>query len=109
MQNNLDSLIKYIAEKHAFTGEKYPEIKEASPEEILHFAIRHSALHFAKTAGKIAATSEDIDHGEKGKLEDLKVNTAKSLINTLRLAELLGMTEKELTERVTEILDQNNE
>ena len=105
MENNLDSLIQYIAEKHKFNGDKYPEIQDASREEILRFAIKHSALHYAKTAGKIAATSEDTDHGEEADFESLKINVAKSLINTLRLAELLGMDEKELVGKITKILD----
>ncbi len=105
MENNLDSLIQYIAEKHKFNGDKYPEIQDASREEILRFAIKHSALHYAKTAGKIAATSEDTDHGEEADFESLKINVAKSLINTLRLAELLEMNEKELLEKVSVILD----
>lgn len=105
MENSLDSLIKYIAEKHQFNGDKYPEIKNASEEDVFRFAVRHSALHFSKTAGKVAASSEDIDHGGQGGLEDLKTNVAKSLVNTLRLAELLEMSEKELVEKIYKILD----
>lgn len=105
MKNTLDSLIQYIAEKHQFNGDKYPEIKNASNEEVLRFALRHSALHFAKTAGKVAGTSEGTDHGEPIDTEDLKINVAKSLVNTLRLAELLKMSEEELTKKVHQILD----
>ncbi len=43
------------------------------------FAIRHSAIHFAKTAGKIAAVSEDADHGGKIKIDELKENVPKTL------------------------------
>ncbi len=105
MQTTLESLIQYISEKHQFNDDKYPEIKKASKEEIFCFAIKHSALHFSKTAGKIAAISEAIDHDKKGELEDLKTNVAKSLVNTLRLAELIKMSEQELLEKVSEILD----
>jgi hypothetical protein len=96
----LDSLIRRAEEKFQFTAEKYPELVSATPEETLRFAIRHSVLHYAKTAGKIAAHSEDVDHGGAGDLEALKTDTAKSLLNALRLAGLLGMNGAGLVERI---------
>ena len=105
MNKNLDSLIKYIALHFQFNEKKYPELKGATEEEILRFAIRHSALHFSKTAGKIATSSEGIDHGGRLDAEELKSNTAKSLINTLRLAELLGMSGSELVKLVRENIE----
>lgn len=102
---NLDSLIALVAEKHQFNAEKYPSLKDASPEETLSFAFQHLALHFSKTAGKIAAVSEAVDHGAERELEELKINVAKALVNTLRLAELVGMNEEELKRRVDKILE----
>jgi hypothetical protein len=101
----MDSLIRYIANTHKFTAEKYPELNGTTNEQALLFAINHSALHMSKTTGKIAAYCEDRDHGDQGNLEELKTNTAKQLINTLRLAELLGLDEEELTKRITSVLD----
>lgn len=100
MNETIESLMKYIAEQFQFNEKSYPELRGASEEEVLCFAIKHSALHFAKTAGKIAAASEDADHGGKMDIDGLKTNVAKSLINTLRLAELLKMSEAELLELV---------
>src|SRR5262249_34364791 len=100
MQNNLDSLIQRAAEKFDFNAEKYPELTGASEAETERFAIRHASMHFAKTAGKIISHSEDVDHGGEGDLETLKNDVAKSLLNTLRLAGLLHMTEKELIEKI---------
>jgi hypothetical protein len=60
---SLDELINFIATHVIFDKESYPELKDKNKEEIKVFAIRHSALHFAKTAGKIAAYSEDLEHG----------------------------------------------
>lgn len=97
MNENIDSLMQYIAKHFQFNEKKYPELRGASDDEVLRFAIRHSALHFAKTAGKIAATSEDIDHGNKMDIKTMKTDIAKSLINTLRLAELFKMSGAELT------------
>ena len=99
---NIDELIKYISEHFVFDEKNYPELKGKDKTEILKFAIRHSALHFSKTAGKIATISEDIDHGKEMDIEDLKTNISKSLINTLRLAELAGMSEKDFVQFIEE-------
>lgn len=98
--HDLNSLIQRAEEMFVFNAEKYPELSGASEEATLRFALRHSVLHFAKTAGKIAAHSEDVDHGGEGDLEALKTDVAKSLLNTLRLAGLLGMDEGDLVARI---------
>jgi len=105
MEGNIDKLIKLIAKHFVFDEEVYPELKGASEEQRLKFAIRHSALHFAKTAGKIAATSEDTDHGREIQIAELKINVSKALINVLRLAELLNITEEDLIHAVEKKYD----
>jgi hypothetical protein len=105
MNREIEELIDYIAKNFEFNSEKYPELRNVSKKERLRFAIRHSSLHFAKTAGKIAASSEGTDHGDTLDIQNLKVNTAKSLINTLRLAELLGMSGVELIRLVKESIE----
>lgn len=100
MNETIESLTKYIAEQYEFTEKKFPELRGASEDEVLRFAIKHSALHFAKTAGKIATASEGADHGKQMDIQELKTNVTKSLINTLRLAELVKMSEAELLELV---------
>ena len=100
----MDELITYIGEKWRCTPNRYPEMEGMSEDERFRFVLRHSALHFAKTAGKIAATSEDVDHGEKINIKDLKRNAVKSLINSLYLAGQLKMTESELTALTKEIV-----
>lgn len=102
MNGNLDKLIKFIAEHFKFDAATYPELEGVSEERRLLFAIRHSALHFSKTTGKIAAVSEDTDHGEVLDIESIKENVPKALINTLRLAELVGMTEIEIVTAIEE-------
>lgn len=103
MVNNLDALIKLIAEHFIFDENKYPELTGASEQEKLVFALRHSALHFSKTAGKIAAVSETTDHGGALDFDNLKVQTIKSLINTLRLADLIEMDAQKLISGVQEL------
>jgi hypothetical protein len=68
----------------------------------LAFAVRHCALHFAKTAGKISAVSERVDHGEDIDMNELRENVHKALINTLRLADLVGLSGKDLIVAVEE-------
>ena len=98
----LNEVIRLIAEKYPFNEEKYPELKNANKKEVLKFAIRHSALHFSKTTGKISAISEDADHGEEINIDELKKQSAKSLINTLRIAELLNMSGEDLIKLIEE-------
>lgn len=64
------------------------------------FAVKHLGLHFAKTAGKIVTVSERADHENEINWEEIKENIPKALINTLRLAELAKMTEKEIVEDI---------
>ncbi len=102
MVSELEKLIQLIASRFVFDEKAYPEFQGANDEDRLKFALRHSALHFSKTAGKIAAVIEDVDHGEKMDFEILKIQTVKSLINTLRLAELLNMSGNELIRLIEE-------
>lgn len=102
MNGNIDKLIKLISENYAFDEKTYPELKGADEKQRLKFAIRHSALHFAKTAGKIAAVSEDTDHGSEIEISELKKNIPKALINVLRIAELLKISEDDLIKAIEE-------
>lgn len=102
MNGELDRLIAYIRDNFPFNEEAYPELKSATEEEKKKFAVRHSALHFSKTAGKIASVSEDTDHGEEIDQEKLEENIPKALINVLRLAEIIGMTEKDIIKALEE-------
>jgi len=104
MKNDLNSIITYITERYPFSEDKFPATKDCSEEETFRFALNHLALHHAKTAGKIAASSEDIDYGGTGELAELKSNVAKSLVNTLRLAALLSISEEELLEAISRIV-----
>jgi hypothetical protein len=58
MHTDIDQLIVRIAKGLPFDGEAYPELIDATEEVSVRFAVRHNALHIAKTAGRIAAVSE---------------------------------------------------
>ncbi len=96
MKADLDSIIQYIVEHFPFDTENFPSLEKLSEQDKFLFAVQHCALHFAKTAGKVVASSEATDHGVELAVNDLKTNLAKSLITTLRLAALLNMNADEL-------------
>ena len=100
MSGEIDRLIRRVTAHLPFTAEKYSLLGTVSDTERLSFAIKHSALHFSKTAGKIASVAEDVDHDGTLDAEEPKKQTPKAMINTLRLAELLGMNEKEIMDAV---------
>ncbi len=102
MKGELDQLIEHIVQYLPFDGTVYPELRDATDEQKLAFAVRHNALHFSKTAGRIAAVSEDVDHGGQLKIETLKSNVVDSLVSTLRLAEVIGMSEQEMISMIRE-------
>lgn len=96
MNGKLNELIAYITENYPFTEKRFPEMEHLTEDQQHALAIRHLALHAGKTTGKLIGVSEAADHGAPIDVELLKVEIPKALINTLRLAELVGMTEKDL-------------
>lgn len=102
MAGEIDTLIQFIAEHFVFDGAAYPEIKGADEQRRLAFAIRHVALHLSKSAGAVSAVSEAADHGAEIDVAEIKKNIPKSLISTLRLASLVGMTEQEIIQAIEE-------
>lgn len=97
---SLQPMIDLIARTYPFDGTVYPSLAQASPSDIRAFAVRHSVLHMSKSLGKIAAFAEEEDHGGVGDVALLREATVKMLINTLRLAEVLGMTAEDIEREV---------
>lgn len=100
MKNDLSSLIAFVGKNVIFDEKKYPELAGASEKERFLFALRHSGLHFAKTAGKVAAVGEDLDHGGEPDVAELKKQVWKSLVNAFWLADKIGMTEEEILDAI---------
>lgn len=99
--DRLLELIGLISRHYIFTNDYYPELP-LDTERRLHFALRHSAFHFAKTAGQLAAVCEALDHGEEVDIDALRDVAPKALINTLKLAELIDLTEQELIDAASQ-------
>ncbi|KND50425.1 MAG: hypothetical protein AB202_02105 [Parcubacteria bacterium C7867-007] len=97
---DLTSLMQVIGDGFPFTQEKYPNGDLSTPEKTLAFAVRHSSAHIAKTGGIIAAQAENYDHGGELDPEALRMATTKMLVNTLNLANALGMTAQDLVSLV---------
>jgi hypothetical protein len=66
------------------------------------FVISHSLLHMQKSSGVLARNLEAHDHG--GTIDDqaVRLSTIKMFINTLKLAEELGMSADDLCKAVHE-------
>jgi restriction endonuclease Mrr len=102
MNGLLDRLIEYTAKHFTFDEGTYPELAGASEEQRLKFALRHMAIHFSKTAGKIAGVCDKMDHGKEASMEELKENIPKAFINTIRLAGLIQVMEKDIIRALEE-------
>ena len=100
----LASLMLFIGARYTFTNEHYPNIDLSTPEKVRAFAVSHSLKHISKSAGKIAAETEAPDHGGVMDEKSLRIATAKMLVNTLKLAEELGMSPDELGAMVPQVM-----
>lgn len=101
----LASLMRSIKEHHVFNNESYPGFEKLKDFEQRHFAIGHSALHLSKSVGRISGELESYDHGAQLNLEELRLNTVKLLMSTLRLASLLALEPDEIAETVDRIFE----
>lgn len=97
---DISQLMEYISKRYTFTGDHYPALQGATAEQTLDFAIKHSALHMGKTLGKIFTECERYDHTGELDLRVIEEGIIKMLINTLKLAQELGLSGEYLGECV---------
>ncbi len=93
--------ISHVAEvRFRFEAENYPEIPQ-DVEQIKVFAQKHLLLHLSKNLGEIAGAIEPQDHGKIGSPISPQL-VRKLLVNSLRLADVSGVSiydiEKSLTD-----------
>lgn len=69
----------------------YPALPDHDDNHVLAFCVTHSALHFSKTSGQLAALAEKMDHGASPDISEATKIVANSLVNTLKLAEELSI------------------
>ena len=101
----LQALMSHIGSVYAFVPEKYPDLRAITgwPGRC-HFAVRHTALHMAKSTALVATQAEAADHGGKIDLDALRVAAAKQVINALNLAHVLEISAEQLIETINEEL-----
>ena len=104
MNNDLQKLMDSIGSKYVVSQEAYPELANKTSGQVLVFAIKHSHFHMSKSLGRIATECEEFDHSQSCDLEIIKQATKEMLINTLKLAQELGMTAADLTEAVPNLM-----
>lgn len=92
----LTSLLESVAAHYVCDAQSYPALAGADAAATQQFVVRHSALHFAKSAGALAGLSESVDHGNALDLQALRALVPKALVNALKLAEVAGMSATEL-------------
>jgi hypothetical protein len=95
VETDVADLLLIIAEGLPVDSDHYPELPSEG-SDVDRFCIRHSALHFAKTAGQLAAVAEATDHG--GTLDRSRIAqiAAASLVNSLKLANEIGLSASEM-------------
>ena len=96
----LVALMTHIGDRYTFTPEQYPALKGKTPEQRRAFAVNHNVLHMLKSVGRLAGESERYDHGGKMDGDALREGVVKMLINTLKLAEELGLSAQDLADSV---------
>lgn len=85
----IDDLRCYVAAILPVDVAHYPSLPENC---VTAFCVKHSALHFSKTSGQLAALAESMDHGLSPDLSEATKIVANSLVNALKLAEELSIS-----------------
>lgn len=86
----ISELRTFVIDALPVTKKQYPSLPE--PDHVVAFCVKHSALHFSKTSGQLAALAEQMDHGANPDLSEATKIVANSLVNTLKLAEELSIS-----------------
>jgi hypothetical protein len=102
--SDIEILMKCIGEHYVFTNDHYPNALLETPEQQRHFATAHTLMHMNKALGKIATEVESADHGGQLDVNILHEATLKMLINTLKLAEELGLSAEDIARRTPALL-----
>lgn len=84
----IDELRSYITAVLPVNSDHYPSLPG---QDVVSFCVKHSALHFSKTSGQLAALAEALDHGLSPDMSEATKIVANSLVNALKLAEELSI------------------
>lgn len=67
--------------------------------------MKHILLHMNKSIAKISTELELFDHGDKMDIEVINTATVKMIINSLKLADEIGLNAKDLSKKIPEIME----
>lgn len=97
---NVDALMELVLRSLPVDSVRYPTIAPMDEIQIQRFCVKHSALHFSKTAGQLAAIAEAIDHGAELKTDSLRKIAVNSLVNAFKLADEAGLSAKDIAHEI---------
>jgi hypothetical protein len=81
---------RVAAKRFPFDDSHYPDMPAGEKGQF--FAQKHLHLHLVKNIGEIAAALEPMDHGRENGSRVSPQVIRKLLVNTLRLADMSGIT-----------------
>jgi hypothetical protein len=100
LHSDVEMLMGLVLKSLPVDTQRYPAIAPLDGRELQIFCVRHSALHFSKTAGQLAELAEAIDHGAELKTEALRKIAISSLVNALKLADEVGLSGSEMAAEI---------
>lgn len=98
----MEELLKLVEANWRFDGNNYRRLAaDMSEEEVSHFAVNHILKESGVVHGLLSSVCEESDHsGKQLNHEQLIIITRKMLVNTLRLAGVLGLSADDLQQEV---------
>ena len=96
LPDSITDLRFFVSQSIPVSENHYPNLMQDS--SVTAFCVRHSALHFSKTSGQLAALAEMMDHGHQADIHAATKIVANSLVNALKLAEELNISTDKILE-----------
>lgn len=103
---DLQDLIRLVKEEWPFDKDHYPAIKKMSQKEKRIFAIRHILMQQAKALAKGMEALERFEHGLPLDEEKLRLSVRNFFINTLKMAEFVGISPDQLADDLQQWADE---
>lgn len=98
--------MKTVKEDWVFDKGNYPPMKSMSQKEKRVFSVEHILKHQSKALAKATEALERFDHGFPLDEEKLRLSNRNFLINTLRMADVLGVSPEKLAADVQQWADE---
>ncbi len=104
-----EDLFTIVDEKWTFSENNYPILKKLPLKLVKHFGINHTIQHQIKAVNRIISLLEDEEHLpydphipiEFPNKNEILEAVWRMQVNTVKLAQLAGITSKEIEEKIT--------